>query len=140
MASKANVFLCVSAPQRLNIMTPHEQHLIDVICPALQTRNLIRIWYRNTTSGLQDWRAAEPYLIGSFPKKHIQLAAWFLPTPEQIMTGQKEGWRAYILKNISEVQVLETHFERTRLDYDPQGNGMKNIHCSAVRDPIMRIA
>ncbi len=120
-------------------MTPHEQHLIDIICPAVQTQNLIRIWYRNTASGLQDWRTAEPYLIGSFHKKHIQLAAWFLPTPEQMMAGQKEGWRAYILKNISEVQVLETNFERARQDYDPQGNGMKEVICAARRDPMMRI-
>ena len=121
-------------------MTPHEQQLIDTICPAIQSKKLIRIWYKNTTSGLQDWRKIEPYLIGSFPQKHIQLAAWFLPTPEQILAGQKEGWRAYILKNISEVQVLEEDFERVRQDYDPTGNGMKVIHCAAGRGPIMRIA
>lgn len=120
-------------------MTPHEQQLIDSICPAIQSKKLIRIWYQNTTSGLQDWRTAEPYLIGSFPRKHIQLIAWFLPTPEQIMAGQKEGWRAYILKNIAEAQILEYLFEKTRQDYDPKGNGMKDIHCAAGRDPVMRI-
>ena len=120
-------------------MTPHEQQLIDVICPAIKSRNLIRIWYRNTTSGLQDWRTAEPYLIGSFPKKYIQLSAWFLPTPEQILAGQKEGWRAYILKNVSEAQVLDKQFEKLRQDYDPLGNGMKDIFCAGEEVPFMRI-
>ena len=67
------------------------------------------------------------------------MIAWFLPTPEQILAGQKDGWRAYILKNISEVQVLEINFERTRQDYDPEGNGMKEVLCASKRDPIMRI-
>src|SRR5258708_21243701 len=106
-------------------MTTHEQQLVDVICQAIQSRNLIRFWYKNITSGIQGWRIAEPYLVGSFPRKHIQLSAWFLTTPEQILAGQKEGWRAYILKNISEVRVLDKKFERLRQDYDPQGSGMK---------------
>lgn len=120
-------------------MTPYEQHLIEMICPAIQLKKLVRIWDKNATSALQDWRTAEPYLIGSFPNRNTQLVAWVLPTAEQILAGQREGWRAYLLKNISEVQVLELNIEKVREDYDPLGNGMKVVLCAARRDPFMRI-
>ena len=82
----------------------------------------------------------EPYLIGSFARKHIQLTAWLLPTPEQILAGQKEGWRTYHLKKISDLQVLEETFLVTRRDYDPKGNGMKEIFCAAkIENSPLRI-
>lgn len=114
-------------------MTSHEQQIISTICPAIQSRRLIRIWYKNNTSGLTDWRTVEPYLIGAYPRKHIQLSAWFVPTEDQQLVGQKEGWRTYLLKNISEVEVQEATFEASRPDYDPLGNGMKEIFCSAEK-------
>ena len=117
-------------------MTTHEQELVNTICTAIQTGKQIRIWYKNTTSGLQDWRIVEPYVIGSFPRKYIQLSAWFLPTPEQAVVGQKEGWRTYLLKNISEVQILVETFTGQRKDYDPLGNGMKDVFCAAKKQPI----
>ncbi len=117
-------------------MTTHEQELVNTICTAIQTGKQIRIWYKNTTSGLQDWRIVEPYVIGSFPRKHIQLSAWFLPTSEQELVGQKEGWRTYLLKNISEVQTLNETFTGQRRDYDPLGNGMKDVFCAAKKQPI----
>ncbi len=79
-----------------------------------------------------EWRMVEPYLIGAFPRKHIQLTAWLLPTPEQILAGQKEGWRTYTLKNISDLQILEERFPTTRIGYDPKGNGMKEVFCAAT--------
>lgn len=114
-------------------MTSHEQHLISVLCPAIQSRNHIRFWYQNR-SGRKEWRSVEPYLIGAFPQRHIQLSAWLLPTAEQIQTGQQESWRSYTLKNISEVQILDTQFETMRPDYDPLGNGMKEIFCSLEKE------
>jgi predicted DNA-binding transcriptional regulator YafY len=111
-------------------MTPQEQQLISVICPAIQSRKLIRFWYVNA-SGRMEWRQVEPYIIGSFPRKHIQLLAWLLPTPEQILSGQKEGWRNYALKNISDIQFLDESFPITRKDYDPKGNGMSQVFCAA---------
>jgi len=49
-------------------------------------------------------------------------------------------WRSYTLKNMSEVQILETPFIARR-DYDPKGSGFKNIHCATEREPTyLRIA
>ena len=121
-------------------MTPQEQSLITSICPAIQSRCIIRFWYQNA-SGRMEWRIVEPYLIGAFLRKNIQLSAWLLPTPEQILAGQKEGWRTYTLKNISDLQILEEIFPTTRIGYDPKGNGMKDIYCAAnIENSPLRIA
>lgn len=112
-------------------MTPQEQSVIASMCPAIQSRNLIRFWYQNA-SGRMEWRIVEPYLIGAFARKHVQLSAWLLPTPEQILAGQKEGWRSYVVKNISDLQIMEEKFPTTRTGYDPKGSGMKEVFCAAI--------
>jgi predicted DNA-binding transcriptional regulator YafY len=122
-------------------MTPEEKQLIDIICPAIQAKKLIRFWYLNATSGLRDWRTVEPHIIGQIPRKHIQLSAWFIPTTEQGMVGQKENWRTYTLKNISDIQVLGETFANPRPDFEASGYGMKDIFCCVTKDvqPVMKI-
>ncbi len=110
-------------------MTPHEHEVITLVRQAIESKNLIRFWYENTTTAHKDWRVAEPYLIGKFNKKFLQLSAWSVPTMEQLYNGQKESWKAYILRNISHVQILEQKFQQ-RSDYDPTGNGMAEIICA----------
>jgi hypothetical protein len=110
-------------------VTPHEQQLISTIGQAIESKSLIRFWYENTTTAHKDWRVVEPYLVGKFPKKFLQLSAWCVPTLEQVKAGQKESWKAYILRNISQIQVFAQSFE-VRSDYDPTGNGMSEIVCS----------
>jgi len=115
-------------------MTQHQQSLIDLICPAIQNKQLIRFWYLNVTNGIRDWRTVEPYIIGAIPRKNISVSAWFIPTAEQKMVGQKENWRTYILKNISDLQILELKFTSYRSDFEPTGYGMKDIYCSAAKE------
>ena len=109
-------------------MTPQEQELVDTISRAIESKNLIRFWYENTTTAHKDWRVVEPYVIGKFPKKFLQLSAWSVPTMEQLYNGQKESWKAYIIRNMSQIQILEQQFQ-VRADYDPTGNGMSEIVC-----------
>ena len=113
-------------------MTPHEQEIVSSIRQAIESKNLIRFWYENTTTSHKDWRVVEPYLIGKFPKKFLQLSAWSVPTMEQLYNGQKESWKAYIVRNISQVQILEQHFQ-PRSDYDATGNGMSEIVCGVKK-------
>jgi hypothetical protein len=113
-------------------VTPHEQEIIATISQAIESKNLIRFWYENTTTAHKDWRVVEPYVIGKFPKKFLQLSAWSVPTMEQLYNGQKESWKAYILRNISQVQILEQQFH-VRSDYDPTGNGMSEIVCGVKK-------
>ncbi|MEK6781016.1 MAG: WYL domain-containing protein [Bacteroidota bacterium] len=116
----------------LQTLIPHEQELITTISQAIESKKLIRFWYENTTTSHKDWRVVEPYLIGKFNKKFLQLSAWCVPTMEQLYNGQKENWRAYILRSISQVQILEESFE-IRAGYDPTGNGMSEIICSVKK-------
>jgi predicted DNA-binding transcriptional regulator YafY len=113
-------------------VTPHEQEVITIISQAIESKNLIRFWYENTTTSHKDWRVVEPYLIGKFNRKFLQLSAWSVPTMEQLYNAQKESWKAYILRNISQVQILEQTFV-VRADYDPTGNGMAEIVCRATK-------
>lgn len=113
-------------------MTPHEQEIITIISQAIVSKNLIRFWYENTTTAHKDWRVVEPYVIGKFPKKFLQLSAWSVPTMEQLYNGQKESWKAYIVRNISQVQILEQQFH-VRSDYDPTGNGMSEVVCRVIK-------
>ena len=113
-------------------MTPHEQELITTISHAIESKNLIRFWYENTSSAHKDWRVVEPYLIGKFHNKFLQLSAWSVPTMEQLYNGQKESWKAYILRNISQIQILEQAF-KIRPDYDSTGNGMAEVVCSVKK-------
>ena len=110
---------------------PVEQDLIKVICPAIQSRNLIRFWYENGRR--KEFRTVEPYVIGSFRRGNILLSAWVIPTTEQAMSGITEGWRSYTLRNISEVQVLDEKYSKPREGFDPTANGMSEIHCSPMR-------
>lgn len=107
-------------------MTAQEQELVNIISHAIESKSLIRFWYENTTTAHKDWRVVEPYVIGKFNKKFLQLSAWSVPTMEQFYNGQKESWKAYILRNVSQVQILEQQFQQ-RSDYDPTGNGMSEI-------------
>jgi hypothetical protein len=113
-------------------VTSHEQEVITIISQAIESKNLIRFWYENTTTAHKDWRVVEPYIIGRFPRKFLQLSAWSVPTMEQLYNGQKESWKAYILRNMSQVQLLEQQF-RVRSDYDPTGNGMSEIVCGVKK-------
>lgn len=119
-------------------MTAHEQLLIASICPAIQSKNLIRFWYENSTTHFKDWHTVEPYVIGTYHNRSIQLSGWLLRTPEQTAIGKREAWRSYILKNISQLEILG-QFQISRQDFDPLGNGMKEVYCAGKKDPFMRI-
>src|SRR3954468_6657188 len=82
-----------------------EQETLVNICRAIKARKVIKILYENLQGGTKDWRMVEPYLVGSFPRKNMQLSAWFLPSPEQVDLGMKGDWRSYTIKNISDLEV-----------------------------------
>lgn len=102
-----------------------EQETLVNICRAIKARKVIRILYENLSAGTKDWRTVEPYLVGSFPRKNMQLSAWYLPTPEQIERGQKGDWRSYTIKNIAGLEVLDIEIQKARPGYNPTGTGMK---------------
>ncbi len=102
-----------------------EQETLVNICRAIKARKVIKILYENLSAGTKDWRTVEPYLVGSFPRKNMQLSAWYLPSPEQVARGIKGDWRSYTIKNISGLEVLDMEIQKARPGFNPSGTGMK---------------
>jgi predicted DNA-binding transcriptional regulator YafY len=102
-----------------------EQETLVNICRAIRARKVINILYENLAAGTKDWRMVEPYLVGSFPRKNMQLSAWFLPSAEQTGRGVKGDWRSYTIKNISGLEVLDVQIQKARPGFNPTGMGMK---------------
>lgn len=46
-----------------NISTSESQ-LMELLCHAINEKNLIKFWYVDKISKYSDWRIIEPYLIG----------------------------------------------------------------------------
>src|SRR3954467_15230656 len=106
-------------------MSMIEQETLVNICRAIKARRVIKILYENLSAGTKDWRTVEPYLVGSFPRKNMQLSAWFLPSPDQTDRGMKGDWRSYTIKNISGLEVLDMEIQKSRPGFNPSGTGMK---------------
>ncbi len=106
-----------------------EQETLVNICRAIKARKVIKILYENLSAGTKDWRTVEPYLVGSFPRKNMQLSAWYLPPPEHVARGIKGDWRSYTIKNIAGLEVLETTIQKARPGFSPDSTGMK-VLCS----------
>ncbi len=44
----------------------------------------------------------------------LALRAWFLAGESASQEGEEEGWREYLLENISSLSVLEAQFQPSR--------------------------
>ena len=47
-----------------HIITEYEKQLIQILCPAINNKHLIKFWYHDETTSFEDWRLVEPHLIG----------------------------------------------------------------------------
>jgi predicted DNA-binding transcriptional regulator YafY len=108
-------------------MSMLEQETLVNICRAIKARKVIKILYENLAAGTKDWRTVEPYIVGSFPRKNMQLSAWSVPSAEQAERGAKGDWRSYTIKNISALEVLEVQIQKARPGFNPSGSGMKVV-------------
>src|SRR4051812_14038241 len=95
-------------------MSLFEQETLVNICRAIKARKVIKILYENLSAGTKDWRTVEPYLVGTPPRKNMQLSAWSLPSLEQAERGMKGDWRSYTIKNIAGVEVLDVEIQKPR--------------------------
>ena len=115
-----------------HIMTEYEFLLIQKLKPAIESKQLIKFWYEDTTTNFSDWRIVEPHLIGQTNYKHekIWLVAWFLPTSSQISNGHAPDWKTYILDNVKKLEILEDRYKFTKPNYNIKDKRMKTIYCA----------
>lgn len=123
-------------------MTQYERNLIDIICPAIKAKKLVRFWYNDKTEDKIDWRIIEPHQIGKLrPEKSkdesIILTGWFLPTQDQVWKCWDENWKNYIVERISKVEILEQSYRLTRMGYQPEDKKRMSIVYCATSERVI---
>jgi len=83
-----------------------------VLCNAINSHQLVRFWYEDSTPG---FRIVEPHKVAHNELNHLVLTAWFLAGESASQRGEAEGWREYLLDDISSLTVLEAQFQPSRL-------------------------
>ena len=94
----------------------------SIICSAIKSRNLISFYY--TGDDRPGIRTVEPFMIAHTSKDHLSLSAWFLYGASE--SGDGQGWRDYLLSDISQISVLPQTFLGNRPGY--RRDGGKKFH------------
>jgi GH35 family endo-1,4-beta-xylanase len=101
----------------------------DRICSAIETRHLLRFVYSDDRI-----RVVEPHLVGENTAHNDTLVAW-LVRGEVVDAGYAPGWRSYLLRGISSLEVLDEAFHHARATYRPNDSRMLQIYCSIAPTP-----
>jgi predicted DNA-binding transcriptional regulator YafY len=95
----------------------------DIICQAIGEKRLIQFYYRGGN------RIVEPHMVAYNSANHAALSGWFLSGYSESREGQ--GWREYLLDEISSVLILDETFSEPRPGYKPDGGkSFHSIICS----------
>ena len=99
----------------------------ETICQAIAGRNTIRFHYNLDAE--PGFRTVEPHMVAYNEANHLVLSAWFLRGSSESKKGQ--GWREYLLSEISSVTILPEQFSGARPGYVATG-GKKfhNLQCA----------
>jgi hypothetical protein len=84
----------------------------SLLCSAINSHHLVRFWYEDSMPG---FRIVEPHELALNKLNHVVLKAWFLAGESASQQGEGEGWREYLLENVSSLSVLEAQFQPWRL-------------------------
>lgn len=100
---------------------------VTSLCSAIKSRNLIQFYYAGDDA--PGTRIVEPHMVAYTTAGNLALSGWFLGGTSESKEGQ--GWREYLLSEISSIVVLSQQFAGPRPGYNPNG-GRKfhNIQCS----------
>ena len=100
---------------------------ISVIYAAIQSRSLIQLYYSGDAA--VGYRVVEPHMVALNQANHLALSAWFLAGASESQEG--EGWREYLIDEITTATMLSEHFYGPRPGYKPDG-GKKfhNVQCA----------
>jgi predicted DNA-binding transcriptional regulator YafY len=97
------------------------------LCNAIATKNIVRIYY--TENEAIGFRTVEPHMVAYNEAGHLSLSAWCLGGASE--TPESQGWREYLISEISNVTVLQQRFFGPRAGYQRDG-GKKyhNVQCA----------
>jgi hypothetical protein len=82
--------------------------LINTIYAAIDGRRMLSFTYKGQV------RTVEPYIVGYTDKNKLILSA------VQRAGGSGDGFRSFVVDELSEVTKTDRRFSGTRLDYNPR--------------------
>jgi hypothetical protein len=88
----------------------------DALCGAIASMRLVRFYYQDEAPG---FRLVEPHMVAYNRKNALALSAWLLGG--ESASQDRQGWREYLLENISSLSVGEEHFAQPRPGYRRDG-------------------
>jgi predicted DNA-binding transcriptional regulator YafY len=96
------------------------------LCSAIASKNLVQFYYSGDAA--PGTRTVEPHMVAYNRAEHLALSAWFLSGASESQEGQ--GWREYLLSQITGVNVLPQTFSGPRPGYKPDGGKtFHNVQC-----------
>jgi len=100
---------------------------LSVICAAIRSRQLIQFYYNGGNE--PGPRLVEPHMVAYNQAENLALSAWFLGGSSESQQGQ--GWREYLLSDITGAVALPRTFAYTRPGYNPTGGkSFHSIQCA----------
>jgi len=99
----------------------------NTLCGAIQSRNLVQFYYSGDEA--PGPRMVEPHMVAYNATEHLALSAWFLGGASESQEGQ--GWREYLLSEITNLNVLPQRFLGPRPGYRRDGGKtFHNVQCA----------
>jgi hypothetical protein len=96
------------------------------ICNAINSKKLIEFYYSG--DAVPGTRTVEPHMVAYNSRNNLALSAWFLGGTGESQTGQ--GWREYLLSDMTSVVTLSQKFSGPRPGYKPDGGKtFHNVQC-----------
>jgi predicted DNA-binding transcriptional regulator YafY len=88
-----------------------------LMCKAISDHSVLSFVYKGSS------RTVEPHALGYNQKNTLVLSAW------QLSGGSGQGFRDFIMAEITAVSISPQTFPKPRPGYNPQDSTMKKILC-----------
>jgi predicted DNA-binding transcriptional regulator YafY len=99
----------------------------SILRQAIGSKNRVQFYY--TGAAAPGVRVVEPHMIAYNRKNNLALSGWYLSGASE--SGSGEGWREYLISEITSVVILPTQFSSPRPGYRPDGGKtFHNVQCA----------
>ena len=100
---------------------------VPVIRAAIRSRQMVRFYYDGGVD--PGYRTVEPHTIDYNEANHLTLGAWCVSGAGA--SHEDQGWREYLLSEMSLVTVLPVYFFGSRRDCpSDRGTSLHNLQCA----------
>lgn len=101
--------------------------LVPVLRAAIRSRQMVRFYYDGDDA--PGYRTVEPQMVAYNQANHLALSAWFVSGTSA--PHEDQGWREYLLSEMSFVTVLPVYFFGSRRGCESDGGEpVHNLQCA----------